>query len=166
MNSKTEKIALVIAILLIILFISGIVGGVFLVKKLIHVSKESITTEKFVEVMEDNDFKVANVTDQFKGSDIHVKEGYVARKDDYQVEFYTFKNEDDADSFYRVNKAKFDTDVANTRVQLSGKNYASFNIEANGKYKFLERIDKTVIYINVDKEYKSNVKNVVKKLGY
>ena len=154
MKSTTEKIALAIAIVLILLVISGIVGGVILIKKFVHISKDSITSDKFIEIMEDNDFKVVEVTSQFKGSDIYVKEGYVAKKDEYQIEFYTFKNVDDADSFYNVNKAKFDTNVANTKVDFSGKNYATFNIEANGKYKFLERIDKTVIYINVDKNIK------------
>jgi hypothetical protein len=166
MKSTTEKVALAIAIILILLVISGIVGGVLLIKKFINISKDSITSDKFIEIMEDNDFKVVEVTKQFTGSDIYVKEGYVAKKDDYQIEFYTFKNVDDAESFYRVNEAKFDTNVANRRVELSGKNYASFNIEANGKYKFLERIDKTVIYINVDKDYKDDVKSIVKELGY
>jgi hypothetical protein len=164
MKSTTEKVALAIAIILILLVISGIVGGVLLIKKFINISKDSITSDKFIEIMEDNDFKVVEVTKQFTGSDIYVKEGYVAKKDDYQIEFYTFKNVDDAESFYRVNEAKFDTNVANRRVELSGKNYASFNIEANGKYKFLERIDKTVIYINVDKDYKDDVKSIVKEL--
>lgn len=166
MKSKTEKIALVIAILIILLVIGGIIGGVFLIKKLINVSKEAITSEKFISIMEDNDFDVVEVTKQFSGSDVYVKEGYVAKKDGYQIEFYTFKNKDDADTFYRINKEKFDTDTAKTKVQFSGKNYATFNVEANGKYKFLERIDKTVIYVNVDDDYKSDIKSTVKKLGY
>ncbi len=166
MKSKTEKIALAIAIILIILIISGIIGGVILLKKVIHITKDSITSEKFISIMEDNDFDVIEVTDQFKGSDVYVKEGYVARKDDYQIEFYTFKNEDDADTFFRINREKFDANVAKSKVEMSGKNYSSFKLEANGKYKFLERINKTVIYINVDDDYKSDIKDTVKKLGY
>ena len=166
MKSTTEKVALIIAILIILLVVGGIIGGIVLIRKFVIITKDSITAEKFVSIMKDNDFDVYEVTDQFKGSDVYVKEGYVAKKDDYQIEFYTFKNVDDADTFFRINQEKFDTKTAKTKVQLSGKNYASFNVEANGKYKFLERIDKTVIYINVDDDYKSDIKSTVKKLGY
>ena len=166
MKSKTEKIALAIAIILIILMVSGIIGGIFLFKKFVHITKESITADKFISIMEDNDFNVVDVTNQFKNADVYVKEGYVAKKDNYQIEFYTFKNVDDADTFFRINREKFDTNSAKTRVEFSGRNYSSFNVETNGKYKFLERIDKTVIYINADDDYKSDVKDAVKELGY
>ena len=166
MKSKTEKIALIIAIIWVILVIAAIVGGVFLFKKFVGISKDSITADKFISIMEKNDFTIVNVTNQFEDADVDVKEGYVAKRENYQVEFYTFKNEDDAETFYKINQAKFDTNSAKTRIQLSGKNYSSFNVEANGKFKFLERINKTVIYINVDDEYKSDVKDVLKELGY
>ena len=166
MKSKKEKIALIIAIIWIVIVIGAIVAGIFLFGKIVKITKNSITSEKFISIMEDNDFRVVDVTKQFENADIDVKEGYVAAKDDYQVEFYTFKNEDDAETFYKINMAKFDTDSAKTRIQLSGQNYSSFNVEANGKYKFLERINKTVIYLNVDDEYKGDVKDTLKELGY
>ena len=166
MNKKALIITLTVAVIIIALVVTGIVGGIFLVKKYVNISKKSITGDKFVEIMEDNGFKVSDVKYQFKNADVKVKEAYVAQKDEYQIEFYTLKDEDDADLFFRINREKFDTDSAKTKVELSGKNYASFNVEANGKYKFLERIDETVIYINVDKEFKSDVKDMVKTLGY
>ena len=166
MNKKALAITIIYAVVMISIIVSLIIGGIFLIKKYVHISKESITGEKFVEIMEDNDFKVSDVKYQFKNSDVKIKEAYVAKKDEYQIEFYTFEDVDDADYFFRINKEKFDSNSAKTRVDLNGKNYASFNIEANGKYKFLERIDETVIYINVDREYKDNVKDMVKILGY
>lgn len=34
------------------------------------------------------------------------------------------------------------------------------------KYKALSRINETVIYLNIDKEYKKEVQRILKKLGY
>ena len=166
MKSTTEKIALVIAIIWISLIISAVVGGVFLFKNFVFKTKESITSEEFISKMEENHFNVTDVTKQLEGEDVEVKEGYVARKDNCQVEFYTFKNEDDADTFYKTTKVKLDSDTASTRIQFSGRNYASFNIETNGKFKFLERINKTVVYVNVDNTYKNDIKDVLRDLGY
>lgn len=164
MKSTSEKVALVIAILIIILVISGIVGGVFLVKKLMY--KDSITGEKFVSVMEDNSFYVVDIKERLDDSYFAINEAYVAKKDEYQVEFYTFKNDEAANYFYETNKKKNDSNTVNTKIDFKGENYAVFNIETKTKYKFLEIIDKAVIYINADKEYKDSVKDIVKKLGY
>lgn len=164
MKSTSEKVALAIAIVIIITVISAIVGGIVLISKLINHTKDSITADKFVSVMEDNGFEVTESKSRFLG--IRLDKGYIAKKDEYQIEFYTFKDLDSAKEFFRLNKAKYDTDSAKTRVDLSGRNYSSFNIEADGKYKLLERVDKTVVCVNVDKEYKNDAKNMVDKLGY
>ena len=166
MKSKGEKIAFVIAILIIVLMIAAIVGGIKLFIKFINITKDSITTDKFISIMEDNNYKVTNVKNQSKDADIDIKEAYVAKKNNKQIEFYTFYNESDAKMFFRINKEKFDDDYAKTKVSLSGSNYNSFNIEVDGQYKFVERIDKTVIYINIAEEYKPEIKSIVHKLGY
>lgn len=166
MKSTTEKVALAIAILIIILVISGIIGGVFLITKLVNVTKDSITGEKFAVIMEKNGFDVSEKKNEFLGPYIKLDKAYVAEKDDYEIEFYTFKNESSAEEFFNTQKRKLDSDNARTRVDFSGKNFATFNIETNGRYKFLERVDKTVICLNVDKDYKDDVKDAVKDLGY
>ena len=117
--------------------------------------------------MEENDFEVGEVTDQFEDADIEVEEAYVAVGDDYQIEFYTFEDEENAEMFFKVNKAKFDEDSASSRVSLNGKNFTSFSITTDGEYRFVERVDETVIYLDVDEEYKDEVKELVKEeLGY
>lgn len=68
--------------------------------------------------------------------------------------------------FYKINKAKFENSAATSQVTFNGKNYSSYSITTGGKYKFVERVEKTVIYLNVDKEYKDDVKDLVKELGY
>lgn len=166
MKSTTEKVALAIAIVIIIGIISAIVGGTILIVKLINVTKDSITGEKFVQIMEYNGFDVSEKKNEFLGPYIKLDKAYVAEKDDYEIEFYTFKNESSAEEFFDTQKRKLDSDTASTRVDFSGKNFQTFNIETSGKYKFLERVEKTVILVNVDKEYKSDIKDIVKEMGY
>ena len=57
MNKKALIITLTVAVIIIALVVTGIVGGIFLVKKYVNISKKSITGDKFVEIMEDNGFK-------------------------------------------------------------------------------------------------------------
>lgn len=166
MKTKGEKIALVVAIILIIAFITAAIFGIKALVKHVKVLKDELSINEFTSIMKDNDFDVADVTTQFADADIKVKEARVARKGDYQIEFYTFDESDDAELFYRVNKAKFGDDIVNTRVDLKGGNYESYGITTKDKYQFIIRVEKSVVYVNVDKEYKKDAQDIVKKLGY
>lgn len=166
MKTKGEKIALVVAIILIIGFITGAIFGIKALVKHVKVLKDELSVKQFTSIMKDNDFDVVDVTTQFADADIKVKEARVAKNDDYQIEFYTFDESDDAELFYRVNKAKFEDDTVNTRVDLKGGNYESYGRTTKDKYQFIIRVEKSVVYVNVDKEYKKAAQDIVKKLGY
>ena len=45
-------------------------------------------------------------------------------------------------------------------------NFSTYTLTTNDKYKLLSRIDNTVLYIDVVKDAKSEVKELVKHLGY
>lgn len=49
---------------------------------------------------------------------------------------------------------------------INGKNFQKYTLSTESKYKVISRIDNTVIYLNVDDNYKEEVKNVLKELGY
>lgn len=161
-----NKKALVIILIVVLILAAVIAAGVFLVAKFVNVEKEALTAKEFISIMEDEDYLVGEVTDQFEDADIEVEEAYVAVGDDYQIEFYTFEDEENAEMFFKVNKAKFDEDSASSKVSLNGKNFTSFSITADGEYRFVERVDETVIYLDVDEEYKDEVKEIIEKLGY
>lgn len=161
-----NKKALLIVLIVVLILAAVIAAGVFLVVKFVNVEKEALTAKEFISIMEDEDFLVGEVTDQFEDADIEVEEAYVAVGDDYQIEFYTFEDEENAEMFFKVNKAKFDEDSASSKVSLNGKNFTSFSITADGEYRFVERVDETVIYLDVDEEYKDEVKEIIEKLGY
>lgn len=162
-----NKKALVVVLIVVLLIAAVISTGVYLVVKFVNAEKEALTAKEFISIMEEKDFLVGEVTDQFEDADIEVEEAYVAVGDDYQIEFYTFEDEENAEMFFKVNKAKFDEDSASSRVTLNGKNFTSFSITTDGEYRFVERVDETVIYLDVDEEYKDEVKELVKEeLGY
>lgn len=162
-----NKKALVVVLIVVLIIVAVVAIGGCLIVKFLNIEKESLTVKEFISIMEDNDFEVEEVTNQFDDADIEIEEAYVAVGEDYQIEFYTFEDDENAEMFFKVNKAKFDEDVARGRVSVNGKNYDSFSIIADGEYRFVERVDETVIYLDVDEEYKDEVKELVKEeLGY
>lgn len=131
--------------------------------------KKSITADEFKNTMESNDYIVQEATDQFSEYD-YVKKVYIALSSDssYQIEFYQLSDEDYATSFYNNNKSIFEKSKSskNLETSVSMSNYSKYTLQTNGKYKVISRIGNTAIYLNVDTEYKADVKNILKELGY
>ena len=55
---------------------------------------------------------------------------------------------------------------ASASATVSMNNYATYSLTTNGKYKYLSRIDNTLVYIDVDESYKDIVKDIMKEIGY
>lgn len=131
--------------------------------------KKSITADEFKNTMESNDYTVQEATDQFSEYD-YVEKVYIALISDssYQIEFYQLSDDDYATSFYNNNKSIFEESKSskNSETSVSMANYSKYTLETNGKYKVISRINNTAIYLNVDAEYKEDVKSILKKLGY
>lgn len=131
--------------------------------------KKSITADEFKNTMESNDYTVQEATDQFSEYD-YVEKVYIALSSDssYQIEFYQLSDDDYATSFYNNNKSIFEESKSskNSETSVSMANYSKYTLETNGKYKVISRINNTAIYLNVDAEYKEDVKSILKKLGY
>ena len=115
-------------------------------------NKTSITSEDFKSKMESKGYTVQDATSQMSEYD-YINQVYIAISSDstYQIEFYELSDSDYASSFFNNNKKTFED---------------SKSLTTNGKFKVVSRIDNTVIYLNVDDDYKSSVKDVLKDLGY
>ena len=168
MNKKT----IIIIILLIILILGLIVGGtIFSIKKLstIMEDKESITASEFYDKMEDKGYYLQDATNQFSAYD-YIKQVYLALESDnkYQIEFYEFSDESYAMSFFENNKSIFESSkgnsASNTNINL--ENSSKYTLSNNGSYKSLSRIGNTLIYIDIDSQYKDEVKDILEYLGY
>ena len=158
---KSVIIIVVIAVTLI-----AVIGVVF-----INLNKEkiSITASDFKNSMEQKGYAITDANSQFSQYD-YVKQVYIASSNDYsfQIEFYELSDENYAMNFYNNNKSKFETSKGNASAETSAslKNYSKYTLSSNGKYMVVSRIDNTVIYVNVNDNYKDTVKDILKELGY
>ena len=130
--------------------------------------KTPITAAEFNNIMENEGYVMTNTTSQFAQYPNYISESYVAQKSGYQIEFYELTSEENAISMYNTNEAKFESQKTNAAIYttVSIKNYATYSLTTNGKYKYLSRIDNTLVYIDVDESYKDIVKDIMKEIGY
>lgn len=158
---KGLKIALIILAVIVI-------GVVILIASL-NKEKVAITPDSFKTTMEEKDYTVSDVTSVFSQYGGYVKKAYLAQKNtDYQIEFYELSNLDNAVDFFNTNRAKFESQKGNSSIysNVSLKNYSTYSLTTNGKYKYVSRVDNTVIYIDVDEKYQDTVKSLIKEIGY
>ena len=130
---------------------------------------KAITSDEFKSKMESKNFTIYNTKSQFASYD-QVKEALLAYNEekDYKIEFYILDTKDSAKIFYKTNKENFEEEkeglATTTSVDLNNKN--RYTQADSNTFKLISRIDNTVIYVNVNKEYKEDVSNILKELGY
>ena len=131
--------------------------------------KTSITSENFKNIMEEKNYIIKDATSQMSNYD-YIKQVYIAISNDYtfQIEFYEFSDNDYAISFFNNNKQIFEDSKSQNSVEtsVSTDNNAKYTLTDNDKYKVISRIDNTIIYLNVNKDYKTSVKDILDELGY
>ncbi len=130
-------------------------------------NKKAIDSDKFKSIMRDNNYYVVNSKEQFSEYD-YIVESYIAESDNYQIEFYILQDDMNAKAFYDYNKEIFDAERTSismyTSVDFTNTNKYTLTLEDS--YKVLSRINNTVIYVDVEKEYKNDINSILKKLGY
>jgi len=131
--------------------------------------KEAIDEDQFIRIMNDEGFSIKNVESQFEQYG-YFEEAYLAidSNNNYQIEFYELEEENYALNFYNNNKSKFENEKSSTYVDsnIDLINTNKYTLTTNNEYKVISRIDDTVIYLDVDKKYKKEVNDILKKLGY
>jgi hypothetical protein len=119
--------------------------------------------------MQQKDYTVLDANSQFSDYD-YIQQVYIAvdSNSNYQIEFYELSDDSHATIFYNNNKEIFEESKENTSAETSVdlKNYSKYTLSSNGEYMVVSRIDNTVIYVDVDQNYKENVKDVLNELGY
>ena len=127
-------------------------------------SKEAITTSKFIGVSRKHNYILGDVTSQYEtyGS---IKEATVSQADGFQIEFYVFESEKDAKGMFSANKTKF-SKTSGTNFSAKVGNYETFKLTNDDNYMYLCRVDNTLIYVNADAKYKDQIKEFINELGY
>ena len=143
--------------------------GVLMLFTLTGCSKTSLTTENVKSIASNRGLGVVDVKSQFEGSTQIIEanviqDGTLA----WQVEFYVLDNVDNAISMFNTNVVKFEQyeTGANAKVTVSGKNYDTYSLTTTDRYRYLSRVDNTLLYADVDINQKDNVKAFVEELGY
>lgn len=132
-------------------------------------NKEVMTTEEFNKICEDNDLIITDAKDQFEDV-TYLKEASIASSlSGWQIEFFTFENEEYAKDMYEKNKKDFeenkDGDVA-LEKSTNLKNYSTYILSTSDNYMYISRVDNTVIYLKVSDSNKKDVQKILKKLNY
>ena len=159
------KKPVIIAIIAVVIIVA-ILGVIFIN---LNKEKNSITASSFYDTMSQKGYSVQDATNQFSAYN-YIKQAYIAVSEDsnYQIEFYELQDDSYATNFYNNNKSNFESSKGSTSAETSVglKNYAKYTLSSNGKYMVVSRIDNTVIYVDVEANYKDNVKSILDELGY
>lgn len=152
--NKLKKLSLVLLITILCLTLSAC--G----------SKEPLTSEKFTEIMESNDFTVVDST-LFVQETVTAETVLTALCDDYQIDFYVLDCDDTSKDFFTLNKEAFSSEENfGDHIEINGINYNYFEMTNDTGFRLVSRIENTVLYCYTDAEYKSEVLEIAKELSY
>ena len=163
MTRATKIILGTIAILIFIILMSIISTCISLAK-----GKKPITTSEFISIMENNGYSVIDTKSQNVEDYIKKSSKAISNREEYQIEFYEFSNVAYATQFYNNNVIKLmeDRNKSFTETNRGGKNFSKYILSTDEYYSIVSRIDNTVIYLNVNLQYNSEITSVLDKLGY
>lgn len=160
---KITKIAIIISVIIAVVVLGTVLMFAF------AQNKTPITAEDFKNKMEEKEYIIGDASEQFAEYG-YINKSYIAANKDYtyQIEFYEILDSEYASSFFNLNKQVFEERKGNivTETNVNLKNYSVYTLSTDNKYRVLSRIDNTVIYVNVDKQYKDEVKGILDELGY
>ena len=160
-KKKKSKVKLIILIIVLVILIGILVMLITYAK--LNQEKESISLDTFKLIMEDEGFEVLDKSYETKAGKL-----YVASNGDYKIEFYDCTNVRTAEIYYSayVEACEDEIDGSHTGSNIAFKNYARRVISANGEYTVVSLIDDTLLFVQADKEYKGDIKDVLEELGY
>ena len=128
--------------------------------------KTAITMSTFDTKAEEAGFTVIDAANQFGEGEI--ESVHIAMADNYQIEFYIVPTEQQAIAAYNQNKANFElskgSGSSNSETNIA--NYSKYTQTSAGMYSVISRIDNTFIYVNADANYKSEINDFLKAIGY
>lgn len=132
-------------------------------------TKKEITTKEFIKIVEKDNYQVYDVKEQYNYESIKAATIAVNKNEEYQIEFYELESNKDANSMFLKNKQIFE-DAAKEENQIHSSmemsNYSTFKVVTSDKFKYLCKVNSTLLFINVDKQYQKQVEETIKKLGY
>lgn len=149
--------------------VAFVLVGIFIIAyNILNKEKTPISAESFNTIMREKGYIMVDITNQYAEYGDYVLKGYLAQKSGYQIEFYELSSEENAIDAYNTNRSLFESQESNVSASytISMNNYGTYSLTTKEDYKYISRIDNTLIYVNVDKDYKDTVKDILKEIGY
>ena len=130
-------------------------------------SKTPQTDIGFTRVMESAGLEVQNVTTDTETNSLATLV-LIAVGENYQIEFYEFSDSETGEAVFYNNKQIFEDEHSFKTMssETASGNYNYFAFNADGNFHMISRIDNTMLYCEAAKEYKSEIIDLVKTLGY
>ena len=129
--------------------------------------RDSIDEDQFISIMTNEGFNVVNIKEQYIEYG-YFEEVYVAKNNNYQIDFYELEDDSYAKKLYNNNKQNMELEKSGSYIDSNVEliNFNKYTLDNQGTYTVVSRIDDTIIYLGVSNEYKSEVNDILKKLGY
>lgn len=127
-------------------------------------NKDVLSDSKMVSKLQEEGFNVNDITSSMEDSSIKVVR--TANNGKYQFEYYIFKSEENAKNAYKNNSDLFKENKDFKGSEKHGDNYDEYVQETDDYYNKVVRVDKTLVYVSVNIDYKNNINKVLNKLGF
>ncbi len=130
-------------------------------------SRTPLSTDEFTQIMETVGFDVQDVTADTDTNGLG-NAVLIAVGENYQIEFYELVDSETGEQLFGYEKAIFDeaesVKVLSTEMNVNNYNYYAFT--GGDTFYLIARIDNTLIYCVASNEYKSEIVDHIKALGY
>ncbi len=151
------KKKLLLGILLIgLLFITGCTA------------KEKLEPSNFKKIMEKKGFIVTEQTGVAIAEGGNVDVSYKAESPDqrYVINFYEFDGEVSAQGFYAKKQAELGSTGSQVYTELNLGNYSKYTMIYHERFAAISRVSNTVVYVDTEKNYQEEVKQLLLDIGY
>ncbi|MBQ8249729.1 MAG: hypothetical protein IJY93_07625 [Clostridia bacterium] len=153
---KRKSVAVVMLIVSLILLLSACTSD-----------KTAKTADEFTTLMEGKGFTVLDVTEDTETNGL-ANAVLIAMNDNYQIEFYDLIDNESGEGVFYNNQDIFDSanSVKTMSTEVSTSNYNYYSFTGGDEFYLIARIDNTMLYCVAAKDYKTEIKDIVKELGY
>lgn len=124
----------------------------------------ALTNDEFKKISEDNDLTIIDSSESFS-EDEKVDSVLIAYNGSLQLEYYNMKEESHAKDMFESNKQTFIEKKENTSSEesKSGSNYEIYSLITSDEYMYVERRDKTILYLRVPVSLYSEARDLLEK---
>lgn len=132
-------------------------------------AKTPITSDIFSQTMTSASFKVEDVTDRTQTNGLATSVIVAAKEDgSYQIEFWELTDSEVGLGIFSNNKNILSEEhsVRMMSSEINSGNYNYFAFTADGNFHMIARINNTMLYCEANKDYKGEIINFAKQLGY